>query len=154
MHGTLTPFPQFLGGLDLLVHQVRDKPLTSGHMCWNLPFQSCTSQHSLLSLLCLASAASPWHVAQANELIEVKKQQLAEARVWRQQQEEYEVRLLLMMMLIFSMIRCTRSWGGKLCCYVFFWHGAVTRDISEWGCRQCLLLVGVITHVNRCCAGA
>jgi hypothetical protein len=31
---------------------------------------------------------------QANELIEVKKQQLAEARVWRQQQEEYEVRLL------------------------------------------------------------
>jgi hypothetical protein len=28
---------------------------------------------------------------QANELIEVKKQQLAEARVWRQQQEEYEV---------------------------------------------------------------
>lgn len=30
-------------------------------------------------------------IAQANELIEAKKQQLAEARVWRQQQEEYEV---------------------------------------------------------------
>ncbi|KAF6255396.1 hypothetical protein COO60DRAFT_1661866 [Scenedesmus sp. NREL 46B-D3] len=30
-------------------------------------------------------------IGQANELIEVKKQQLAEARVWRQQQEEYEV---------------------------------------------------------------
>lgn len=31
------------------------------------------------------------HLLQANELIEAKKQQLAEARVWRQQQEEYEV---------------------------------------------------------------
>lgn len=30
-------------------------------------------------------------IAQANALIEAKKQQLAEARVWRQQQEEYEL---------------------------------------------------------------
>lgn len=29
---------------------------------------------------------------QARELIELKKQQLAEAKLWRKQQEEYEVR--------------------------------------------------------------
>jgi hypothetical protein len=56
------------------------------------------SQHCLPSFLWLASAALRLHAAQANELIEVKKQQLAEARVWRQQQEEYEVRLLMLLM--------------------------------------------------------
>jgi hypothetical protein len=53
---------------------------------------------SALPCICCVTMPSPLRVTQANELIEVKKQQLAEARVWRQQQEEYEVRLLMLVM--------------------------------------------------------
>jgi hypothetical protein len=51
----------------------------------HLPCNSCAACGCWLPRLLLLL------LLQANALIEAKKQQLAEARVWRQQQEEYEV---------------------------------------------------------------